>query len=105
LGGSDIEENLSVAHRLLRFLGKPDSLLSYVQDRPGHDRRYALRCQKAERELGWKPEIALEDGLRKTIDWYQSNPGWLSAVRGGEYRTYYQKYYANRDISLRAIGS
>jgi dTDP-glucose 4,6-dehydratase len=105
LGGSDIEENLAIAHRLLRFLDKPDSLLSYVQDRPGHDRRYALRCQKAEQELGWKPQIALEDGLRKTINWYKSNSGWLSAVRGGEYRTYYQKYYENRGNSLRAIGS
>jgi dTDP-glucose 4,6-dehydratase len=105
LGGSDVEENLSVALRLLRFLGKPDSLLSYVQDRPGHDRRYALRCEKAEQELGWRPAIALEDGLHKTIDWYKSNSGWLAAVRGGEYRTYYQKYYENRDISLRAIGS
>ena len=105
LGGSDIEENLSIARRLLRFLDKPDSLLSYVQDRPGHDRRYALRSEKAEQELGWKPQIALEDGLRKTIDWYKNNSGWLAAVRGGEYRTYYQKYYENRNVSLRAIGS
>jgi len=105
LGGSHIEENLSVARRVLRFLGKPDSLLSYVQDRPGHDRRYALRCLKAERELGWKPEIPLDEGLRSTIDWYKTNSNWLAAVRGGEYRRYYEKYYENRDISLRAIGS
>jgi len=104
-GGFDIEENLSVARRLLRSLGKPDSLLSHVQDRPGHDRRYALRSQKAQQELGWKPAIALDAGLQQTIEWYKGNTGWLGAVRGGEYRTYYEKYYENRDTSLRAIGS
>ena len=103
IGGLDVLENLTMARRLLRATGKTDSLLSYVKDRPGHDRRYALTCAKIERELGWKPSIPLEDGLRQTIDWYRANNKWLSGVRGGEYLTYYQKYYENRDSSLHAI--
>ena len=103
IGGPDVLENLTMARRLLRATGKTESLLSYVKDRPGHDRRYALTCAKIERELGWKPSIPLEDGLRQTIDWYRANNKWLSGVRGGEYLTYYQKYYENRDSSLHAI--
>jgi dTDP-glucose 4,6-dehydratase len=105
IGGVDIEENLTIARRLLGLMGKPDSLLTYVKDRPGHDRRYALRCKKMEEELGWKPLIPFEQGLRQTIDWYKSNTAWMAAVRGGEYRSYYEKYYVNRDSSLRAISS
>jgi dTDP-glucose 4,6-dehydratase len=92
-----------MAHRLLRLTGKPETLLSYVMDRPGHDRRYALKCDKIERELGWKPAISLEDGLRQTIDWYKTNTEWLAGVRGGDYRSYYEKYYENRDSSLHTI--
>ncbi len=103
LGGSDIVENLTIARQLLRLVGKPETLLSYVKDRPGHDRRYALKCDKVERELGWKPQITLEDGLRKTIDWYRTNAAWMAGVRGGDYMNYYQKYYENRDSSLHAI--
>jgi dTDP-glucose 4,6-dehydratase len=69
LGGLDVEENLNnMARRLLCLAGKPESLLSYVRDRPGHDRRYALDCQKIMSELGWRPAISLEDGLCRTID-------------------------------------
>jgi dTDP-glucose 4,6-dehydratase len=103
IGGLDIEENLILARRLLNFTGKPESLLSYVKDRPGHDRRYALNCDKMEREFGWKPVISLDEGLRQTINWYKKNNDWLACVRGGEYRTYYEKYYENRNSSLHAI--
>jgi dTDP-glucose 4,6-dehydratase len=103
IGGLDIEENLTIAQRLLLMVGKPESLLFYVKDRPGHDRRYALNCEKMERELGWKPKIALNDGLRSTIDWYKTNTKWIEGVRGGDYRAYYEKYYERRDSSLHAI--
>jgi dTDP-glucose 4,6-dehydratase len=103
MGGLDVLENLTMARHLLRATGKTEALLSYVKDRPGHDRRYALRCEKIERELGWKPSIALQDGLRQTIDWYRANTKWMAGVRDGEYLTYYQKYYENRDSSLHAI--
>ena len=105
IGGLDIEENLTLARRLLKLVGKSESLLSYVKDRPGHDRRYALRCNKMEMELGWKPIVSLDEGLRQTIDWYRKNTAWLDGVRGGEYRSYYEKYYENRNSSLHAIGS
>jgi dTDP-glucose 4,6-dehydratase len=103
IGGLDVLENLNMARRLLQATGKTESLLSYVKDRPGHDRRYALTCDKIERELGWKPSISLPDGLRQTIDWYRANTKWMAGVRDGEYLTYYQKYYENRDSSLHAI--
>jgi dTDP-glucose 4,6-dehydratase len=74
-----------------------------VKDRPGHDRRYALDCKKAEKDLGWKPRIPLDAGLRQTIDWYKQNSGWIAGVRAGEYRSYYDKYYENRDNSLQAL--
>jgi dTDP-glucose 4,6-dehydratase len=103
IGGLDVDENLIIARRLLGIIGRPETLLSYVKDRPGHDRRYALDCKKMERELGWKPEITLESGLRQTIRWYESNQGWLAGIRKGEYRSYYEKYYENRDSSLDAL--
>ena len=103
IGGLDVVENLTMARRLLRATGKPETLLSYVKDRPGHDRRYALTCDKMERDLGWKPAMSLDDGLRQTIDWYRTNTKWLTGVRGGDYLSYYQKYYENRDSSLHAI--
>ena len=103
IGGLDVVENLTMARRLLLATGKPESLISHVADRPGHDRRYALNCEKIQRELGWKPAIALDYGLRQTIEWYRTNTKWLEGVRGGQYRTYYQKYYENRDSSLHAI--
>jgi dTDP-glucose 4,6-dehydratase len=103
IGGSDIVENLTIARRLLHLTGKPESLLSYVKDRPGHDRRYALTCNKMEKHLGWKPQIPLEDGLRQTIDWYKHNAAWMTGVRGGDYLSYYDKYYANRDSSLHEL--
>lgn len=103
LGSADIEENLRMAKRVLQAMGKPETLLSFVKDRPGHDRRYALDSTKAKKELGWKQTTSLDEGLRRTIEWYQSNPNWLASVNTGEYRSYYEKYYDNRDSSLRAI--
>jgi dTDP-glucose 4,6-dehydratase len=103
IGGLDVVENLDIARRLLHLTGKTESLLSYVKDRPGHDRRYALTCAKMEKHLGWKPQISLEEGLRQTIDWYKTNSTWMAGVRGGDYLSYYDKYYVNRDSSLHAL--
>jgi len=103
IGGLDVLENLTMARRLLRATGKPETLLSYVKDRPGHDRRYALTCDKMERDLGWTPAMSLDEGLRQTIEWYRTNTKWLAGVRGGDYLSYYQKYYENHDSSLHAI--
>src|SRR5258708_7434293 len=103
IGGIDVEENLTMGKRVRGAMGKPETFLVFVKDRPGHDRRYALDCSKAQEELGWKRMISLDEGLRRTIEWYESNPDWLASVNAGEYRTYYENYYDNRDSSLRAI--
>ena len=105
IGGLDVVENLTIARTLLRLIGKPETLLSYVKDRPGHDRRYALHCDKMEKDLGWKPAVPLEEGLRQTIDWYKTNAKWMAGVRDGDYLSYYEKYYENRDSSLHALSS
>ena len=78
IGGVDIQENLTVARKLLQLIGKPDSLLTFVKDRRGHDRRYALRCEKIEKDLGWKPIVPLDEGLRQTIEWYKENAEWTA---------------------------
>jgi dTDP-glucose 4,6-dehydratase len=103
LGGADIVENVEMARRLLALMGKSESLLTYVKDRPGHDRRYALCCEKANRELGWLPSIELWEGLRRTARWYADNSGWVAGVRDGAYRAYYEKYYEDRNRSLTAL--
>jgi|SRR5579872_1809876 len=105
IGGLDVVENLTIAHKLLRLTGKPETLLSYVKDRPGHDRRYALRCDKMEKEFGWKPEVPLDEGLRQTVEWYKANGKWMAGVRDGAYLSYYEKYYENRDSSLHTLSS
>jgi dTDP-glucose 4,6-dehydratase len=90
------QPNLKIVRTILQHLGKPESLMKYVKDRPGHDRRYALDSSKIQRELGWRPEVSFEDGIRRTIDWYQSNSAWLENARSGEYRNYYDRHYTNR---------
>jgi dTDP-glucose 4,6-dehydratase len=90
------QPNLKIVRTILAHLGKPDSLIKYVQDRPGHDRRYALDSSKIQRELGWNPQVSLEDGLKRTIDWYATNGAWLESARSGEYLNYYERHYINR---------
>lgn len=103
-GGRTEMTNLELTQALLRTLDKPDSLIRFVQDRPGHDRRYAIDCSKAERELGWRPEIPFETGLRETIDWYRQHADWIARVRSGEYRTYYQTQYGQRLDESGSVG-
>lgn len=90
------QANLHVVRAILQHLGKPESLMQYVKDRPGHDRRYALDSSRIQRELGWKPLVSFEEGIRRTIDWYRSNTSWLEHARSGEYRNYYDRHYTNR---------
>lgn len=92
--------NLEVVRRILRSLGRPESLIQFVTDRPGHDRRYAMSSAKIQAELGWKPLVDFETGLATTIRWYQENTGWLERVRTGEYRQYYARNYEQRDAEL-----
>lgn len=93
IGARNVIQNIDVVHSLLDALGKPRSLVKYVTDRLGHDRRYAIDPTKAETELGWAPKVSWTDGLRITIDWYRENQTWVNRIRNGEYREYYQSIY------------
>ncbi len=96
IGGNCALPNLDVVKRLLLATGKPESLMTSVADRPGHDRRYALTSAKIESETGWKPEVDFDTGLSQTVDWYRENHAWVDSVRSGEYQAYYDKNYAKR---------
>ncbi len=95
-GGKCEMQNIVLTRLLLKLLAKPESLIEYVKDRPGHDLRYAIDCSKAERELGWKPQIDFETGLNDTIKWYQEHSEWVDRVRSGEYTKYYEQQYGER---------
>jgi dTDP-glucose 4,6-dehydratase len=93
VGGRCEKTNLELTHALLDAVGKPRSLIRYVKDRPGHDRRYAIDCRKIEHELGWRPAVSFEQGLRDTVQWYRDHADWVAAIRTGEYLKYYEKQY------------
>ena len=95
IGARNQRRNLDVAKSVLDHLGKPHSLLTFVKDRPGHDRRYAIDPSLIESELGWKPLETWEGGLSKTIDWYQNNAKWVERARSGAYREFYARQYGN----------
>jgi dTDP-glucose 4,6-dehydratase len=96
IGGNCSLPNIDVIHRILKITGKPASLITTVADRPGHDRRYALSSAKLLAEAGWSPMMDFDRGLQSTVDWYAANPGWVSRVRSGAYRDFYEKNYGNR---------
>jgi len=96
IGGNCEMRNIEVAKIILRTLGKSESLIEFVTDRPGHDLRYAINCEKTSRELGWNPAVNFDDGLAQTIQWYRDNQQWLDDVRSGQYRDYFQKHYVQR---------
>lgn len=93
IGARNERRNLEVVRAILAALGKPESLIRYVDDRLGHDRRYAIDPIKAETELGWRPRVTWEEGLAATIDWYRENQAWVGHIRNGEYREYYKTMY------------
>ena len=93
IGARNERRNLEVAESLLNALGKPRSLIKFVKDRLGHDRRYAIDPSLVEAELGWRPRETWATGLKKTIDWYQQNGPWIEKVRDGAYRDYYKSQY------------
>ena len=96
IGGHNERTNLEVVKTILRELGKPESLIRYVTDRPGHDRRYAIDPAKIHSELGWLPQTKFDDGIRATVQWYLDNQNWWKDILAGDYQSYYQQMYANR---------
>lgn len=96
IGGHNERTNLDVVKTILRELGKDESLIEYVSDRPGHDRRYAIDPTKIKTELGWEPTTLFDEGIQKTIQWYLNNKMWWERIISGEYQDYYEKMYINR---------
>jgi dTDP-glucose 4,6-dehydratase len=96
VGGVNEKPNLEVLRAMLKLVGKPESLIRHVTDRPGHDRRYAIDATKIRCELGWEPQLSFEDGLALTVKWYLENRSWWEKIISGEYRKYYQRMYGSR---------
>ena len=96
IGGHNERSNLDVVKTILKQLGKPESLITFVGDRKGHDLRYAIDPSKIHGELGWLPETKFDDGIRQTIDWYLNNESWWKNIISGDYMEYYEKMYGNR---------
>jgi dTDP-glucose 4,6-dehydratase len=92
VGGPDECENIEVVKRILELTGRDESLIEYVKDRPGHDRRYSLASDKV-RELGWQAQTHFAEGLERTVEWYRDNEDWWAPIRSGEYREYYERQY------------
>ena len=96
IGGHNERTNLQVVQAVLAALGKPESLITFVTDRPGHDRRYAIDPTKIHRELGWQPETDFDTGLRRTVEWYLTHRDWWGHILSGEYQNYFQAMYRER---------
>ncbi len=95
-GGRAEMSNIGLTRRLLELLDRPESLIRFVPDRPGHDQRYAIDCSRAENELDWSPQVGFDDGLAATVEWYLQNSEWVERIRSGAYREYYQQQYGER---------
>ncbi|PJN58975.1 dTDP-glucose 4,6-dehydratase 2 [Paenibacillus sp. GM1FR] len=96
IGGNNERTNVHIVQTILEQLGKPESLIQYVQDRPGHDRRYGIDPTKTMTELGWKPKHNFETGIKETIQWYLDNKEWWTRIQSGAYQDYYEKQYGSR---------
>ncbi len=96
IGSGNEKTNLELIRKILELLGKPQSLVQFVADRPGHDRRYALETTKIVRELSWKPANSFDEALETTVNWYLQNEPWWRRIKSGEYLTYYERMYSHR---------
>lgn len=100
VGSGHEKTNLDVVKEILSLLGKPDSLIKFVKDRPGHDRRYAIDCSKITREWNWSAEVDFTRGLAETIEWYRTNQEWIRDIKNSAYLSYYDRMYTRRDQTL-----
>ena len=96
IGGNCEKTNREITHTILKELGKPETLIKQVKDRPGHDRRYAIDCTKLCQELGWSQQYDFQSGMKETIRWYLDNQQWWTRVKSGEYQDFYQRWYGER---------
>jgi dTDP-glucose 4,6-dehydratase len=104
IGGNRSLANLEVVRKILRATGASEDLIQFVTDRPGHDRRYALSSRKTMAATGWRPEVGFEEGLSRTVEWYRTHAGWVERVKSGEYQSYYDRNYSDRDSELKRLG-
>ncbi len=100
IGSGHEKTNLEVVREILRLMGKPESLIQFVKDRPGHDRRYSIDCSKIRREWNWAAETDFSAGLAETINWYGAHQDWVSDIKDASYRSYYDRMYTRRDETL-----
>jgi dTDP-glucose 4,6-dehydratase len=105
IGSGHEKTNLQVVGEILRLTGKPESLIQFVKDRPGHDRRYSIDCSKIRREWDWSPEMDFASGLAATIEWYRTNQQWVREIKDASYLSYYDRMYTRRDQTLAGLGS
>ena len=96
IGGNNEKTNIEITEAILNVLDKPKSLIKFVKDRPGHDKRYAIDSSKIQEELGWEPEYTFEEGIKETIDWYVNHQDWWKKIKSGEYKDYYEKMYGDK---------
>ena len=96
IGGNCEKRNIDIAKLILKKMGKDESLIRFVKDRPGHDRRYAIDASRIRKELGWSPEYNFDQGISETIKWYDENRSWWLKIKSGEYMKYYERMYGNR---------
>jgi dTDP-glucose 4,6-dehydratase len=100
IGSGHEKTNLEVVRSVLRLMGKPESLITFVKDRPGHDRRYAIDCSKIRHDWGWHSEVDFDSGLKETLEWYKSRGDWVREIKDASYRSYYDRMYTHRDETL-----
>jgi dTDP-glucose 4,6-dehydratase len=100
IGSGHEKTNLEVVREILRLMGKPESLIQFVKDRPGHDRRYSIDCSKIRSEWNWSSKVDFASGLAETIDWYRANQDWVREIKDASYLSYYDRMYTRRDQTL-----
>jgi dTDP-glucose 4,6-dehydratase len=103
IGSGHEKTNLEVVREILRLMNKPESLIQFVKDRPGHDRRYSIDCSKIRREWNWSPETDFSSGLAITIDWYRTHQDWIREIKDASYLSYYDRMYTRRDQTLAGL--
>jgi dTDP-glucose 4,6-dehydratase len=96
IGTENEQPNIAIVKKILELTGRDETLIRYVKDRPGHDRRYSIDPTKVKAETGWEPQIAWEEGIRSTVQWYRDHAEWLQRIKSGEFRSYYDRMYAGR---------
>lgn len=96
VGGNAERTNMQITKKILELMGKGEEMIEYVEDRKGHDKRYAIDFTKIKNELGWEPSVSFEDGIKETVEWFKNNEAWWKNIKSGEYQNYYEKQYGKK---------